>query len=329
MAYADNSNASYDSTRRVYEAFLLRFTEWERYSDDSVAAWIMHSIVNHAWKKNTFKTRLSGIKHLFQVVLGLPFDTSPGSVLHLTSRAISRLGDDAEPKQPTKAERLQDVLSLLFGTWSEQLRSMLKSICVDIESVRIKLELAAWFTLSFACFFRAEEVAHLQWENAELDDLHTDGMPLRAAITLSTWRFFVYKTMTSSVRLEVSRSFEYDICAVSALSALIANKHSALVGSIFSVKVEAARKVLQVLASDVFKLHKNAFGLHSLRSGAACSADEAGINLARIMFMGRWRSAAVLAYLRGDKDGASTLILKAKRQGQGNVGGESRKGLNL
>lgn len=329
LAYAENSNASYQSSLRVYESFILKNAYWQKWTEESVAAWLLDGMFNQCWKKNTLRTRMTGIQHQFQVVKGLSFDMAPGSVLQLVARAIARLGDDAEPKQPIKAERLQQILSLLSGRWDAGLRSELIQVSPEVLELGFRRELAAWYTLSFACFFRAEEANSLQWDSVELEDLAEDGMPKSVAVSLATSRFFVYKTTTSSVRIEVGRSSAFDICPVTALCELIQCRVGALQGPMFRVSVEHARKVLQVLAAHVFGKSVKHFGLHSLRSGAACSADESGVNLARIMFMGRWRSAAVLAYLRGDKDGASALLLKGKRQGHGSRVGETRPGFVL
>ena len=140
-----------------------------------------------------------------------------------------------------------------------------------------------------------------------------------------------YKTSTSTVRIEM---IQVEICPVRALAALIKARKD-FKGTMFTITVEQARKVLQVLAAHVTGLLRAGFGLHSLRSGAACSADEAGVNLTSIVFLGRLRSAAVLCYLRsglmqyhnGRHDGAEVLL--GKRAGQGTRKGETRGAMRL
>ena len=66
----------------------------------------------------------------------------------------------------------------------------------------------------------------------------------------------------------------------------------ACVGPMFSVK-QQARGVQQFVASRV--LYQQI--VWAAPAQAACTADKAWQLIARLMFMGRWRSGAVLAYL--------------------------------
>lgn len=333
MAYASNTNKSYASAKNMYMKFMTEYPDWVLWSADSVAAWLLDALVNRDWKKSTLHNRMSGMEHHIKVVMGLPFDkTSPGSVLFLIKRAISRLGDDSVPKLPIKAGMLHDVLQTLRGAWDEQLGTALLAVCPDLYDITILYEFVVWYSVSFACFLRAEEMAGLQWEHVQLSELAADGghlYPKQVAIKLETSKFFVYKTMTTSVQIVMDRSSNNTICPVKAVSLLVVNRKEHLAGAVFRISTEQARKVLQILAACVSNKALKDFGLHSLRSGAACSADEAGVNMAKIMFMGRWRSSAVLAYLRGDADGSSALLLRGKRPGHGTQGGETRVGLTL
>lgn len=333
MAYAPNTNKTYLSVKTMYLKFMEEFSGWELWSDESVAAWMLDAMINRDLKKSTLKTRMSGIEHHIKVVERLPFDkTSPGSVLFLVARAIGRMGDDATPKQPIKVGMLHDVLHRLRGSWDEQLREALLAICPNLYDITILYELVMWYCVSFACFLRSEEMAGLTWEQVQLGELENEQLqkfPKQAAIKLETSRHFVYKTMTTSVQIVMDRASNEGVCPVKAIAQLVVNRKGHLKGAIFRVSADQARKVLQVLAAHVSGKEPKSFGLHSLRSGAACTADESGVNMAKIMFMGRWRSAAVLAYLRGDADGASALLLRGHRPGQGTRRGEVRVGLTL
>ena len=326
-AYAFNSNKSYKSSLNTYERFLKRYPDWEPWTDVSVAAWLLDGIYNMNWRKSTLNTRLIGITHQFQVVRRIPLDSSTGSVVHLAKRMVARLGDDSEPKFPLKIEALAAVNRMLKAKWSPYLINAMQQICPRVTAQDLRVELLAWFNLAFACFLRAQETASLSWEDVEID-MGTDGSPCGGAITLRTSRFVVYKTSTSTVRIERKLAARTDVCPVRSLLELLEHKRK-YTGPVFRVSVEQARKALQFCAESVTKQPASGSGLHSLRAGAACSADEAGVNLASIMFLGRWLSAAVLCYLRSQVDGAKVLLLKGSYKGQGTRRGETRSGLRL
>jgi integrase len=300
------------------------------WSDESIAEWIMHGLFNLKWKKSTLKTRLGAIGWYFKVTLQRKWDDSPGSFVDLLKKVINRLGSDAEPKLPIKADKLLSIMRLLdTATMDSALRADLGRVCPlwKTNCPRAAAECAAWFAVSFACFFRAIETEKLQCKDimAETDE----GGIAKVQVSLCTSQFAVQKTSTTSVHLVVEKVASTEetkaLCTVARLSKLTLVRKGALEGKLFSITAEQARKVLQVLAARVFGKPQRSFGLHSLRSGAACTADEAGTGIARIMFMGRWRSAAVLAYLRGDADGASALLLRGNRPGAGTAAGEVRK----
>lgn len=199
-AYATNSSASYKSAVNTYTAFLDRQSFWEEGSDESIAAWLLDGIHNVGWKKNTVRTRMTGIKHHVKVVLGKHMDESPGSILHLMTRTIARLGDDAQPKKPIKAHRLHEILALLNGKWDSKLSKSLLAVCPDLVSKSYRGEVTAWFCVSFACFLRAEECKSLRWDTVQIEeDPRGQVGPVKVMIKLETSRFFVYKTMTTSV----------------------------------------------------------------------------------------------------------------------------------
>ena len=125
-AYAEKSSQTYGTAENGYFAFLEKYPEWEQGSEASVAAWILHSIDNEPWKKNTLLTYYSGIKHFFHVVLNQPLDESPGSLMFLAKRAITRLGDDSEPIEPIKVQALEGIIAVLKGPLSGKCLSALK-----------------------------------------------------------------------------------------------------------------------------------------------------------------------------------------------------------
>jgi integrase len=299
------------------------------WTEASVASWLLHALYNLSWAKGTLKNRLAAAAWYKQVILQQPWVDGPGSFVHLMKRAIDRLGSDAAPKQAIKADRLGEVMRLLDAAQGDAgLRHELAQLCPlwRTNAAMARAECAAWFAVSFACFFRASETASLQW--ADIAATIEDGRVFAMRVSLSTSRFAVRKTSGTTVHLDLAAMTSsaplFRTSAVARLSKLISLKRARLDGAVFSISVEQARKVLQCLAGKVFGKPARSFGLHSLRSGAACSADEDGQGLARIMFMGRWKSAAVLAYLRADADGASALLLRAQRPGQGTAAGETR-----
>lgn len=332
LAYATNSTASYQCSRNMYEAFLKRAPEWTPWTEDSVAAWLLDGLFNRCWKKNTLRTRMAGIANHFTEETGAAWNAKPGSTLHFVNRAIARLGADAEPKEPIKSADFKRILVTLKGFWNPGLRTQLLKIWPALADPQNVLEVVAWFTISWACFLRAEETASLVWDTIEFEDELCDaGFPVRAAIELTTSKFCVYKTMTSSVKIVMKRAHMVDICPVRALTEWVRRVvlRRDLSGPLFTLKVDQARKLLKCLAAHALGKSEADFGLHSLRAGAACSADEAGLNLATIMFLGRWRSAAVLAYLRSAHDDAGVMLLKGAHKGQDTKKGETRFALQM
>jgi integrase len=329
LAYAKNTVKNNMSAVSLYQKHVPGgpFAIW---SDESIVEWIMHGLFNLKWKKSTLKTRLGAMGWYFTVILQRKWDDSPGSFVDLLKKVIKRLGSDAQPKLPIKADKLMNIMQLLdTDKWDPAVRADLERACPlwRKDRPRAVAECAAWFALSFACFFRASETEKLEWKdiNAEVEE----GVIAKIQVSLCTSQFVVQKTSATTVHLVVERIAAAEgtrqLCTVARLSKLIVVRKGAVEGKLFSITVEQARKVLQVLAATVFGKPASSFGLHSLRSGAACTADEAGKGIARIMFMGRWRSAAVLAYLRGDADGASALLLRGNRQGAGTAAGEIRQ----
>lgn len=331
MAYAKNTVKAYKSGVEGANGYLqhVHSGPFEAWSEASIAAWLLHALFNLKWKKSTLRNRLSAVAWYAKVVQQQPWQDEPGSFVHLMKRTIDRLGADAEPKRPIKADKLSALMRLLDGAVkSPQLLAELARACPlwRTQAKRAASECAAWFAVTFACFLRASETAALTWDDVQAE--LRDGTVHKMQISLRTSQFEIRKTETSTVHLvleAVGREEPlFQISAVYRLSKLLVLCKPQLQGRVFSITVEQARKVFQVLAAAVFRVAPASFGLHSLRSGAACSADEAGKGIARIMFMGRWRSAAVLAYLRADNDGASALLLKGKRPGQDTARGERR-----
>ena len=70
-------------------------------------------------------------------------------------------------------------------------------------------------------------------------------------------------------------------------------------GKVFLFSEEAARKSLKGMAAAVTGYPQADFGLHSLRSGGATDMEDSGMSLSQIRHLGRWKSSAVLLYLRG------------------------------
>lgn len=331
-AYAQNTLRAYSSAVQGSNGYLLHAEHgiFDIWSDESIAAWLLHGLYTLKWAKNTLKSKFNAVAWYQQVVRRQAWDDSPGSIIHLVRRTVDRLGTDAKPKQAIKANRLVSIMEILDNaSMSPGLRAALVQACPlwASEPDHTAAECAAWFALSFACFFRASETASLRWQDISAST--ADGKVAQMSIALWTSQFEIRKTSASTVTLVLDAVEASDpafaISAVRRLSALLLRQHGDISGSVFRITMEHARNVLQVLAARVFGRVQSDFGLHSLRSGAACSADEQGVGLARIMFMGRWRSAAVLSYLRADADGASALLLKAKRPGQDSRLGEVRR----
>lgn len=330
LAYAKDTTRNYRSGVNNYlKHAQTRDSPFPIWSGESIAAWLLHAIFNLKWKKNTLKTRLNAVAWQIAVVRQEPWDTTPGSFVHLMRRTIARLGSDAEPKLPIKIDRLAQIMCLLNDNdMPASLLARLKASCGAWrrDAAHASIECAAWFALSFACFFRASETRSLREEDVHAE-VNGDEV-IKMQVSLRTSQFAIRKTSTSTVHLILNKldrgDANYATCAVMRVCTLLLHREQHPEGKLFRISEEDARKSLKILAAYVFQLDARKFGLHSLRSGAACTADEAGAGIARIMFMGRWRSAAVLAYLRGDADGASALLLRGRRPGQMTAQGEYR-----
>lgn len=328
LAFATNTVKTYKSGVKQYLQH-AQSSPFKLWSPESIAGWLLHALFNLKWAKNTLRARLSAMAWHVTTVRQEHWDESPGGFVHLMKRAIGRLGSDAQPKLPIKGDKLRLVMELLdTRRLPAELSAKLKLAWTmwSTDQARARTELAAWFAVSFACFLRASETAGLDWNDVQAEVV--DNRVKAMQISLRTSQFEVQKTSSTTVHLVIDaadQGVDQAISAVTRLSALVALNSDHLEGKVFQATVENARKCLQILAEAVFGKAAHGFGLHSLRSGAACSADEAGDGIARIMFMGRWRSAAVLAYLRGDADGASALLLRGNRPGQGTQQGEYRE----
>lgn len=113
------------------------------------------------------------------------------------------------------------------------------------------------------------------------------------------------------------------VCPVAAIQAWRSHVGLSAVGAnpVFSVPIERSRGLLQQVASAALRNSQPSdFGLHSLRAGGASDAEDKGMSLSQIMFMGRWRSPTVLIYLRSGHGSAARRCFAAAYSGSMNDG---------
>lgn len=172
------------------------------------------------------------------------------------------------------------------------------------------LMLWAAATLCFHGFFRAGELTvptvrgfdsavHLAWGDVEIDSL-TDASTIKIHLKRSKTDQF-----GSGVDVFVGRTRSI-ICPVDAVTQYVAQRGSHP-GCFFQFEdrspltkpkfVARVRQVLQAVG-----LPYDCFAGHSFRIGAATAAAQAGVEDSVIQLLGRWSSAAFLAYIRTPRE---------------------------
>lgn len=296
MAYSASTVKNAMSQINMYLRYCDELGE-ERWGYESLVGWLLHEMqVKHVAKK-TLESKLGHYKWGLRNLLGVQLpEQRPGTDLYLVSRMISRLADDRQPKLPIGLELLQRIVPVV------------KMLCPGA----LGQQLAAFYTMTYAGFLRASETCGLQMADTSIVQT-AQGAELHFKLAVAGRQ--VYKTHTQEVQFKcLAGPHKGEACAVAAARDWIAQRGTAP-GPLFTVSQQTARVALQLVAGFLTGQDRYKFGLHSLRAGAATDAEAAGAALSLIMFMGRWRSATVLQYLRNGEQRAQVLGARGPSMG--------------
>jgi integrase len=305
-AYAASTLKTHSNQKQQYEAFCAR-QGLQAWTDKSAVYWIFWAAEVLQVKKATLKAKLEAYKFFARHAHGRSGETAEyGSCWHLLSRWIQRRPDDATPKRHIGRAVLQRALE----NWNER------------EGRRAGRQLAAWYTVSYRALLRAGEAQAMCWEDVSFEGHNQAKLPSSMKVVLRTEAqrgegSGLFKTQAGAIELMFERRRGEPTCAVQQVFEWWRQSKKPTKGRVFSCSEETARKQLQRLASEVTGRPGAEFGLHSLRAGGATDMEQGGAPLSQIKHLGRWRSAAVLLYLRGGEVVASAADLKA--QGGGNM----------
>ena len=277
QAYADNTHNVHKNQLDQYKRF-CREGRLEIWGIESVARWLMfYREVKHL-KRATIRAKFEAFKWGFALEHGYAIQVERGNDWYLLKRYIARLADDRVAKRHVG-------------------RAVLRKGVPDVLQRPDGVELAAWFAISHAALLRAAEAQALNWSFVQFkpSDPGVVRLELRAQDDA------VFKTHTDSVKIEVVATGG-PACPVRLLQAWYQQSGRPKRGAVFTVSESRARKGLQRMAAEVTGANATEFGLHSLRAGGATDMEADGASMSRIMLRGRWRSSAVLLYLRGGEE---------------------------
>jgi len=290
LAYAPKSMKTYSDQVAQYKRFAAQ-AGFQLWSAESAAQWILWAHGVQGLKKKTLHLKYHAFKwgaaHEAGVIIK---DRQRGDPMHLVPRVIARLPDDSEPKKHIGRHVLRQVIARL-----------------QTSQPREAAELTAWFAVAYRALLRAGETKSLRWQDIEFAAAARGEAPATAEVTLQTRPGQVFKTHTQSVKFRFTRDKADQTCAVAALWALWVRLGRPNSGEVFASTEEDARHALQRAARHVTGRARKEFGLHSLRSGGATDMERAGATLSEIMALGRWKSSAVMLYLRGGEALAACL----------------------
>lgn len=306
-AYAKNTFKTHESQRHQYLVFCAQ-QGLQPWTDTSAVYWIFWAAEVLQVKKATLKAKFEAFKFFARHEHGRRGDTTEyGSTWQLLTRWIARRPDDATPKRHIGKAVLERALEIFR----------------DSKSKKGARELSAWFTVSYRALLRAGEAQTMRWQDVEFEGHSRTRLPSAMNVTLRTEAERgegngLFKTQAGAIELRFERRREDTSCAVQQMFLWWRACAQPTRGQVFRQSEETARKTLQELASRVTGRPKAEFGLHSLRAGGATDMEQQGVALSQIKHLGRWRSAAVLLYLRGGEVVASAAELKV-------TGGRSRR----
>ena len=290
MAYAENTLRNTRNQLAIYERFCTE-SGFHLWSAESAAQWLLYAREVTGLKENTIQAKYDAYKWGRAHVAGQPVDDkSPGQPLYLLKRVIARLADDRVPKRAVGKEILRTAHAFLRGAVPEE---------AD--------ELEAWFLLSYALLLRASEAQSVHWPDVQWEHTAGHSRPCAMTVTLRASDGRVFKTHSHSVQFRCEAGPDKRVCAVRALWRWFKAQGCPDGGRVFVTSEGEARLALQVMAAAATREDPACFGLHSLRAGGATDLEAEGASLSYIMSRGRWRSCAVLLYLRGGESMAQIL----------------------
>jgi integrase len=243
--------------------------------------------------KNTLKDRIAAFAYGVYQQTGRQVKTKKDerySVLGMLASAIERLADDVQRKLAVGKLGLAkcfDVLVRRFTAYE-------------------LVQLWAWWIVSYGAMLRCSECSRIQWQDVVFSaELMPNVVPKFMVTTIRALEGESFKTHRCAVELRFGAARGGRVCPVKAMWAwkqMTLRTYGYLDPDVFSYTVDNVRKAFQSVAAECLGGTPQAYGLHSLRAGAATDAEELGWSVSEIMFMGRWQSTTVLVYLRqGDR----------------------------
>lgn len=299
-----------ESTRKTYQSALRKFYQFCKQfniispfpvSESLLCYFISYlAFVQHLSPK-TIKVYLAGIRHM-QVVLGLPEPREFSSLprLRLVQSGIQR----------THSQRMDEAVRVRLPITASILAKMRSYWFKEDVQLFDNIMLWAAATLCFHGFFRAGELTvptvqgynpsiHLSWGDVEVNS-HDHASVVKVRLKRSKM-----DQLGQGVDVFVGRTRNI-LCPVEAIGQYVARRGSHS-GCFFQfennsplTKPKFVAKIREVL--EAIGLPYTCFAGHSFRIGAATAAAHAGVEDSVIQLLGRWSSAAFLAYIRTPRE---------------------------
>lgn len=298
-AYAPATIKTHTDQIRQYRAFCTRH-QLDLWTDESAVYWIFWSADARGVKKATLKAKLEAFKFFARHEHGRNGKAQEyGATWFLLARWITRRPDDATPKRHIGQQLLEKVLQRM----------------VDRQGKQAARQLCAWYAVSYRALLRAGEAQMMRWQGVQFEGQKPGKLPSAMRVTLRPKAQLgegseLFKTHAGAIELRFERRRSEGSCAVQQVYEWWRQCKKPVAGPVFICGEEAARKQLQATASEVTGVKAAEFGLHSLRAGGATDMEQKKMPLSQIKHLGRWKSAAVLLYMRGGEIAQTADALK-------------------
>ena len=278
-ALAPRTRQAYNRALQRFKSFAAKYQLPETLPIDvnNLANFISYSFFKGS-PASTLSSLLSGIAY-FHKIKGFPNPTDNFVITQLML-AVKKQSCTSDRRQPISVSLLEVMLSVIKKSqWSLYDKALYQ----------------AMFTLAFAFALRISEITHSP-HNIQLSAVSLDKTCLKI-------HFTSYKHSPEHPESHSINGSSLPTCAVGALSSYISLRGNQA-GPLFMKynkpisKGQFAATLKEVLAKSGVKTI--GFSSHSFRIGAATHWFNKGLSETQIKKQGRWRSNAMLHYIRGN-----------------------------
>ena len=278
-ALAPRSRQAYNRALQRYKSFAAKY---HLPSSLPISVTNLANFISYSFYKgspaSTLSSILSGLAY-FHKIQGFP-NPSDNFVITQLMLAIKKQSCKNDRRQPICQSLLESMLSVVLNShWSLYDKYLFRTM----------------FTLAFSFALRISEITKSP-HNILLNGISLDKCSL-------TIKFSSYKHSPEHPESHSIKSSNSPSCAVAAMLSYL-NLRGSLAGPLFIKDNSPINKNLfaTTLKDVLLKTGVNTVGYssHSFRIGAATHWFNKGLSETQIKKQGRWRSNAMLRYIRGD-----------------------------